>query len=197
MKVAREMLTLTSEDRMEFLDITKQIRDAVQKHPISDGIVLVNSLHTTFGVFLAQRANGAPLTVVGDGTQVRDFVFVSDVVEAFMIAAASDLRGEVFNVGSGLPQSVNRLAQLIGGPVIHILKRPGEPDATNADIGKISSPRLVAQGGLRGGGGDHARAARGLEAGPTLDAGAHRGGHPRLVQVPRKVNGDAQPRPCL
>lgn len=90
-----------------------------------------------FGVFLAQRANGFPLTIVGDGTQVRDFVFVSDVVEAFMLAAASDVTGEVFNVGSGAPQSVNRLAQLIGGPVTRVPKRPGEPDATHADIGKI------------------------------------------------------------
>lgn len=90
-----------------------------------------------FGVFLAQRVNGFPLTVVGDGTQVRDFVFVLDVVEALMVAAASDVRGEVFNVGSGVPQSVNRLAELVGGPVIHIPKRPGEPDATHADIGKI------------------------------------------------------------
>lgn len=90
-----------------------------------------------FGVFLAQRANGLPLTIVGDGTQVRDFVFVSDVVEAFMLAAGSEVRGEVFNVGSGTPRSVNRLAQLIGGPVTYIPKRPGEPDATHADIEKI------------------------------------------------------------
>jgi len=52
MKVARETLTLASEERTEFLDITKQIRDAVQKHPISDGIVLVNSLHTTVALFV-------------------------------------------------------------------------------------------------------------------------------------------------
>ena len=49
MKVARETLTLTSEERMEFLDITKQIRDAVQKHPISDGMVLVNEINTIPG----------------------------------------------------------------------------------------------------------------------------------------------------
>lgn len=90
-----------------------------------------------FGIFLTQRAKCFPLTVVGDGTQVRDFVFVSDVVEALMAAAACDGRGEVFNVGSGSPQSVNRLAQLIGGPAVHIPKRPGEPDATHADISKI------------------------------------------------------------
>ena len=52
MKVARETLSLTSEERLEFLDVTKQIHDAVQKHPISDGIVLVNSLHTTVALFV-------------------------------------------------------------------------------------------------------------------------------------------------
>ena len=91
-----------------------------------------------FGVFLAQRANGAPLTVVGDGTQARDFVFVSDVVEAFLLAAVSTATGEVFNIGAGVPHTVARLARLIGGPVIHIPKRPGEPDVTHADISKAA-----------------------------------------------------------
>lgn len=90
-----------------------------------------------FGVFLAQRANGYPLTVVGDGTQSRDFVFVSDVVEAFIRAAEADVAYEVFNVGSGSPQSINRLAELIGGEVVHVPKRPSEPDYTHADIRKI------------------------------------------------------------
>lgn len=52
MKVDRETVALTLEERTEFLDITKQIRDAVQKHPISDGIVLVNSLHATVALFM-------------------------------------------------------------------------------------------------------------------------------------------------
>ena len=52
MKVTRETFEFASEERMEFLDITKQIRDAVQKHPISDGMVLVNSLHTTVALFV-------------------------------------------------------------------------------------------------------------------------------------------------
>ncbi len=90
-----------------------------------------------FGVFLAQRANGYPLTVVGDGTQTRDFVFVSDAVETLILAAEADVAYEVFNVGSGTPQSVNRLARLIGGEVVHLPKRPGEPDRTHADIRKI------------------------------------------------------------
>ena len=91
-----------------------------------------------FGVFLRQKLAGHPLTVVGDGTQTRDFVFVTDVARANLLAARSDARGEVFNVGAGRPQSVNRLVELLGGgPVVHLPKRPGEPDCTHADITKI------------------------------------------------------------
>jgi UDP-glucose 4-epimerase len=91
-----------------------------------------------FGVFLAQKLAGKPLTVVGDGTQTRDFTYVADVVDAFVRAAQSDLRGEVFNVGTGHPQSVNRLVELIGGERVNIPKRPGEPDQTCADVSKIA-----------------------------------------------------------
>lgn len=90
-----------------------------------------------FGVFLAQKLAGKPFTVVGDGTQTRDFTFVTDVAEAFLAAARSDVSGEVFNVGSGDTYPVNRLVELIGGPVVHIPKRPGEPDCTFADTAKI------------------------------------------------------------
>lgn len=90
-----------------------------------------------FGVFLAQKINGKPLTVVGDGTQSRDFTYVSDVTRAFALAARSAVRGEVFNVGSGKPRSVNQLAELLGGNRVAIPKRPGEPDRTHADIRKI------------------------------------------------------------
>ncbi len=90
-----------------------------------------------FGVFLAQKLNSLPYTVVGDGTQTRDFTFVTDVAAACAAAAASDVVGEVLNVGSGHTYSVNRLVELLGGPVTYIPKRPGEPDCTFADIGKI------------------------------------------------------------
>jgi UDP-glucose 4-epimerase len=90
-----------------------------------------------FGVFLAQKLKGQPFTVVGDGTQTRDFVYVTDVARAFFAAAESDDSGEVFNVGGGHPQSVNRLVELLKGSVVHVPKRPGEPDSTWADIQKI------------------------------------------------------------
>lgn len=90
-----------------------------------------------FGVFLAQKLAGKPLTVVGDGTQTRDFTYVTDVVDAMVRAAESQVQGEVFNVGSGGPHSVNYLVSLLDAEVVYIPKRPGEPECTFADIRKI------------------------------------------------------------
>lgn len=87
-----------------------------------------------FGVFLAQRNKGVPLTIVGDGKQKRDFTHVHDVVNAFNLAARSRLNKSIINIGSSSPTSVNLVAQLIGGDRVHIPKRPGEPDITHADI---------------------------------------------------------------
>jgi UDP-glucose 4-epimerase len=93
-----------------------------------------------FGVFLAQKLAGRPFTVVGDGTQRRDFLYVTDLARAFFVAAQSGKTGEIYNVAAGAPQSVNRLVELLGGgKVVHLPKRPGEPDCTWADISKISS----------------------------------------------------------
>ena len=90
-----------------------------------------------FGVFLAQKLANKSFTVVGDGTQSRDFVFVTDLVRAFLMAAESDRIDEIYNLGAGDPQSVNRLVELLQGEIVHIPKRPGEPDCTWADISKI------------------------------------------------------------
>lgn len=91
-----------------------------------------------FGVFLAQKIAGKPFTLVGDGTQRRDFLFVTDVAHAFFLAATTDRVNEVYNLGAGNPQTVNRLIELLGGgEVVRVPKRPGEPDCTWADITKI------------------------------------------------------------
>lgn len=90
-----------------------------------------------FGVFLAQKLSGKPFTVVGDGQQTRDFTYVTDVAAAFIAAAKSNASGEAMNVGSGNHYSVNYLVSLLEGPVVHIAKRPGEPDCTFADTSKI------------------------------------------------------------
>jgi len=91
-----------------------------------------------FGVFLAQKLAGQPMTIVGDGTQSRDFTYVTDVVNAFIAAAESEESGLVLNVGTGNAQSINRLVELLGGESVHIPKRPGEPDITLADISAIT-----------------------------------------------------------
>jgi UDP-glucose 4-epimerase len=90
-----------------------------------------------FGVFLAQKLAGRPLTVVGDGSQTRDFLYVTDVARAFYAAAETRISGEIYNLGAGQPQSVSHLAGLIGGARVYLPKRPGEPDCTWADISKI------------------------------------------------------------
>jgi len=90
-----------------------------------------------FGVFLKQKLAGKPLTIVGDGTQSRDFLYVTDVARAFYAAATTEHVGEFYNLGAGNPQSVNYLAALLGGETVCIPKRPGEPDCTFADITKI------------------------------------------------------------
>ncbi len=107
-----------------------------------------------FGVFLAQKIAGKPFTLVGDGTQRRDFLFVTDVANAFFLAATTDRVNEVFNLGAGNPQTVNRLIELLGGgEVVRLPKRPGEPDCTWADISKIErelgwKPRVAFEEGI-------------------------------------------------
>jgi UDP-glucose 4-epimerase len=90
-----------------------------------------------FGVFLRQKLANKAFTVVGDGTQRRDFLYATDVARAFLAAAETPLSGKVWNVGAGNPQSVNRLVELLGGPRVSIPKRPGEPDCTWADVTRI------------------------------------------------------------
>jgi UDP-glucose 4-epimerase len=94
-----------------------------------------------FGVFLRQKLAGTAFTVVGDGTQKRDFIYVTDVAAAFLAAAETEIAGERFNVGAGNPQSINRLVELLGGDITYVPKRPGEPDCTWANTDKIA--RLI------------------------------------------------------
>lgn len=91
-----------------------------------------------FGVFFKQKLEGKPFTVVGDGTQRRDFVYASDVADGFLRAATTDLVGEAWNLGGGNPQSINDLVKLLGGPVEYVPRRPGEPDCTWANINRIT-----------------------------------------------------------
>ena len=92
------------------------------------------------GIFQRQISSGEPMTIVGDGSQRRDFTHVCDVSEANILAANSnneEIFGEIFNVGTRKNHSILELALMIGKDFIHIPERPGEAKVTLANIDKI------------------------------------------------------------
>ena len=95
------------------------------------------------GIFLRQRDAGELLTIVGDGEQRRDFTHVSDVVNANILAATSDVDdsafGQVYNVGNGKNYSVNEIAAMISDKTVNIPPRPGESRITLANNEKIKN----------------------------------------------------------
>jgi UDP-glucose 4-epimerase len=90
-----------------------------------------------FGVFLAQKLAKKPLTVVGDGKQTRDFIHVYDLVDAIILIAKKAKRNQIFNIASGKETSVNKIAKIIGGEIINIPKRPGEPNRSLGNIERL------------------------------------------------------------
>jgi len=107
-----------------------------------------------FGVFIGQYANNAPLTIVGDGSQTRDFTFVTDICEGLVLAGESDVKNGIFNLSSSKPVSVKFIADLISNNQINIPKRPGEPDITHGDNKKFIetfnwSPKVPIEEGVR------------------------------------------------
>ncbi|OGT32178.1 MAG: NAD-dependent dehydratase [Gammaproteobacteria bacterium RIFCSPHIGHO2_12_FULL_35_23] len=108
-----------------------------------------------FGVFFKQKLADKPYTVVGDGNQTRDFLYVTDVAKAFLAAAETSFQGEAWNIGANKPQSINYLIELLGGGnITYVPKRPGEPDCTWADITKIKnqlrwSPQVSFEEGVK------------------------------------------------
>ena len=94
-----------------------------------------------------------PLTVVGNGNQSRDFVYVTDVARAFLMAAETTKIGQIYNIGFGKPRKVNELVKLLSEKYVRIPERPGEPNCTWANISKISrelgwSPRVTLEEGV-------------------------------------------------
>ena len=97
-----------------------------------------NNYGAMFGIFMAQKLANKPFTVVGDGTQTRDFTYVTDVCEAFeAVAKNKNCIGQIYNIGSGKTISINKIVSFLDGKKIFIPKRPGEPKSTFADISKI------------------------------------------------------------
>jgi len=109
-----------------------------------------------FGVFLAQLANNYPITIVGNGRQKRDFTFVSDVVEAFILSSKKKVKkNEIINIGCGKPISINNLVKILKpNKIRYIPKRPGEPEMTFASIKKAKKilgwgPKVSFQEGIK------------------------------------------------
>ena len=94
------------------------------------------------GIFDRQRLSGEALTIVGEGTQRRDFIYVGDVAIANLIAAEATLDkkyfGQVFNIGSGINYSVQEIADAISDNQTYIPKREGEMETTWSNIEKAS-----------------------------------------------------------
>jgi len=106
------------------------------------------------GIFLKRKAEGKPLEIHGDGRQRRDFIHVRDVVAANIAALESSVRGEVFNVGSGVSLSVQELADMISSDQNHTEARKNDSEATLADISNIQaalgwSPQISFAEGLK------------------------------------------------
>ena len=90
-----------------------------------------------FGKFLSQKISKKPLTIVGDGRQTRDFIYVEDLIDAFLKASKSKLVNKIYNLGSGKETSINKIAKLFGGKKVFIAKRLNEPKRSLAEISKI------------------------------------------------------------
>lgn len=114
--------------------------------------------------FIYRAVNGQPITLYGEGEQLRDYIHVDDVVEALLEAAASRTAiGQTFNVGSGTATSLGELAELIvresgSGSVDHIPWPASEARVETgdfcADISLIKSavgwnPRISLREGVR------------------------------------------------
>jgi UDP-glucose 4-epimerase len=97
-------------------------------------------------IFIERALRGEPITIFGDGTQSRDFVYVEDVCAANILAATSTNagRGEVFNVAQGGIITIRDLADSIvritgsASPVLHAPERPGDIRHSRASIARIT-----------------------------------------------------------
>jgi len=109
---------------------------------------------TVIAKFLRMKDEGVPLTIVGDGKQTRDFTYVSDVVQANVLASCIKKGGgEIINIGGGSNHSVQEIADIIGGEHVYVPERSGEVRDTLADISKAKrllgwEPRVSLKEGI-------------------------------------------------
>jgi UDP-glucose 4-epimerase len=103
-------------------------------------MLVKNNRQTAIGWLIRQAMDGEEITIFGDGSQLRDFTFVDDLVEAFLLAGMNDAaNGQVFNVGAMEPISLRELADLlveVAGTGSYRLQ-PFPPERKVIDIGSI------------------------------------------------------------
>ncbi len=118
------------------------------RQPIEGAYALV------LGIFLKNRADNQPLKIHGDGAQRRDFVHVQDIVAANILAYESNIRHEIFNIGSGTNISIKELANIISKEQIHEARRPGDAEITLAELSHTKKllgwePKISIEQGIR------------------------------------------------
>ena len=88
------------------------------------------------GLFKRQKEAGTPMTIVGDGSQKRDFTYIDDVVDANICAMNSDIDHGIYNIGTGKNYTISEISRMIKGETVNIPSRPAEVYETLADISK-------------------------------------------------------------
>src|SRR5260370_41299942 len=100
----------------------------------------VGAYVTVIGVFMRLRREGKSLTIHGDGTQSRDFTHVRDVVRANLLAMNCEVAdGRALNIGRGEAVSINRIAEMVGGPLSYQVSRSGDMRHTLADFSQAEN----------------------------------------------------------
>jgi UDP-glucose 4-epimerase len=120
-----------------------------------------NPYQGVLGIFSGNLLRGEPITIFGDGEQTRDFVYIGDVIDAWVKALQTpSSAGKIMNTGSGRSLSINALASAVvaafgaaGHPIMRAPTRPGEQRSVRADIGLAKSvldwePRISFEAGL-------------------------------------------------
>ena len=103
---------------------------------------------SVIGVFFKQKLANKALTLVGNGQQKRDYLHVKDLARAFYDVAKLGKKGAIYNLGADKPVKIKKLVDIIGGKIINLPKRPGEPNCTWANVNKIKKdtkwkPRIM------------------------------------------------------
>lgn len=111
---------------------------------------------TVIGIFLKQKSEGKPMTIVGDGKQKRDFTHIKDIADGLikLMECEGEFNGDVFNLGTGKNIDINKLAELIGGQSTHIDSLPQEAQETLANNNKAKlllgwSPEITIEEGIK------------------------------------------------